>query len=85
MFQKMFWNEITGWLLVEGLGGDAPIPRRRAKNPAGPPSGVFRWSVANRDYSLLFHYRLAQTIVTRSVVEFGLLPQRAPFACGTSG
>jgi hypothetical protein len=30
-------------------------------------------------------YRFAHTIVTRKVVELGLLPQRAPFASGTSG
>jgi hypothetical protein len=30
-------------------------------------------------------YRFAQTIVTRKVVERGLLPQRAPFSRGTSG
>jgi hypothetical protein len=30
-------------------------------------------------------YRFAHTIVTRKVVELGLLPQRAPFARGTSG
>jgi hypothetical protein len=30
-------------------------------------------------------YCFAQTIVTRRVVEFGLLPQRAPFASGTKG
>src|SRR5262249_8094637 len=31
------------------------------------------------------HYRFAHTIVTRRVVERGLLPQRAPFSRGTSG
>lgn len=31
------------------------------------------------------NYRLAQTMVTRNVVELGLLPQRAPLARGTSG
>jgi len=30
-------------------------------------------------------YRFAHTIVTRRVVERGLLPQRAPFSRGTSG
>jgi len=30
-------------------------------------------------------YRFAHTIVTRKVVERGLLPQRAPFSRGTSG
>jgi hypothetical protein len=30
-------------------------------------------------------YRFAHTIVTRKVVERGLLPQRAPFSKGTSG
>jgi hypothetical protein len=30
-------------------------------------------------------YRFAHTTVTRKVVELGLLPQRAPFARGTSG
>ncbi|HET7256843.1 MAG TPA: DUF4031 domain-containing protein [Xanthobacteraceae bacterium] len=32
-----------------------------------------------------WNYRLAQTMVTRNVVELGLLPQRAPLARGTSG
>jgi hypothetical protein len=31
------------------------------------------------------NHRLAHTTVTRSVVELGLLPQRAPFESGTSG
>jgi hypothetical protein len=35
------------------------------------------------DYRAL--YRFAHTIVTRKVVERGLLPQRAPFSRGTSG
>jgi hypothetical protein len=59
------------------------MPRSPDAEPETPlvlPAGFSVGPLFNRDYSLLFHYRFAQTIVTRSVVEFGLLPQRAPFA-----
>jgi hypothetical protein len=61
--------------------------RRRCPDPQ-TPSQKPRWS-SQQGFPLArcliaiipcFDYRFAQTIVTRSVVEFGLLPQRAPFA-----
>ena len=81
MFQKMFWNETRAGCWWSELDGLPPIPRRRAKKtPLVLPAGFSVRPSFIAIVSLLLHYRFAQTIVTRSVVEFGLLPQRAPFA-----
>jgi hypothetical protein len=60
---------------VDNIGEASPLPR------AQPTSDIVD-SVFVTDRAL---YRFAHTIVTRRVVERGLLPQRAPFSRGTNG